>query len=52
MCIRDSYKYAIVGIVLDWLEGGMKNEPDELIERMSKLLSGTLKTVLENAVKK
>ena len=30
----------------------MKNEPDELIERMSKLLSGTLKTVLENAVKK
>ena len=50
--IASFYKYAIVGIVLDWLEGGMKNEPDELIERMSKLLSGTLKTVLENAVKK
>ena len=46
------YKYAIVGIVLDWLEGGMKSDPDELIKRMSKLLSGTLKTVLENAVKK
>ena len=50
--IASFYKYAIVGIVLDWLEGGMKNEPDELIERLSKLLSGTLKTVLENAVKK
>ena len=50
--IASFYKYAIVGIVLDWLEGGMKNDPDELIERMSKLLSGTLKTVLENAVKK
>ncbi len=50
--IASFYKYAIVGIVLDWLEGGMKNDPDELIERMSKLLRGTLKTVLENAVKK
>ena len=39
-------------IDLDWLEGGMKSDPDELIKRMSKLLSGTLKTVLENAVKK
>ena len=50
--IASFYKYAIVGIVLDWLEGGMKSDPDELIKRMSKLLSGTLKTVLENAVKK
>ena len=50
--IASFYKYAIVGIVLDWLEGGMKSDPDELITKMSTLLTGTLKTVLENANKK
>ena len=49
--IASFYKYAIVGIVLDWLEAGMKIDPDELITRMSTLLTGTLKTVLENASK-
>ncbi|MGN0611520.1 MAG: TetR/AcrR family transcriptional regulator [Ruminiclostridium sp.] len=45
------YKFALVGIMLDWLEGGMKTEPDELISRLSKILSGTLRTVLLNADK-
>ena len=30
----------------------MKSDPDELITKMSTLLTGTLKTVLENASKK
>ena len=50
--IASFYKYAIVGIVLDWLEGGMKSEPDDLIAKMSSLLTGTLRTALENASKK
>lgn len=50
--IASFYKYAIVGIVLDWLEGGMKSEPDDLIAKMSTLLTGTLRTALENASKK
>ena len=50
--IASFYKYAIVGIVLDWLEGGMKSEPDDLIAKMSALLTGTLRTALENASKK
>lgn len=50
--IASFYKYAIVGIVLDWLEGGMKSEPDDLITKMSSLLTGTLRTALENASKK
>lgn len=41
-----------MGIVLDWLEGGMKSEPDDLIAKMSSLLTGTLRTALENASKK
>ena len=45
------YKFALVGIILDWLEGGMKTEPDELISRLSKILSGTLRTALLNADK-
>ena len=45
------YKFALVGIMLDWLEGGMKTEPDELISRLSKILSGTLRTVLLNVDK-
>ena len=50
--IASFYKYGLVGIVLDWLEGGMKSDPDELITKMSTLLTGTIKTVLENASKK
>ena len=38
--IADFYKYAFVGLMLDWIRGGMKGEPQVLIDRLSVLIRG------------
>lgn len=45
--IADFYKYAFVGIVLDWIRTGMKEEADEIIERLDKLIYGNMEEALE-----
>ena len=45
--IADFYKYAVVGIVLDWIRTGMKEEADEIIERLNKLICGNMEEALE-----
>ena len=45
--IADFYKYACVGIVLDWIRTGMKEEADEIIERLNKLICGNMEEALE-----
>ena len=45
--IADFYKYAFVGIVLDWIRTGMKEEADEIIERLNKLICGNMEEALE-----
>lgn len=43
------YKCAIVGLVLDWLEGGMKDDIMALAQRLCDLLSGTGKLALNRS---
>lgn len=38
--IADFYKYAFVGIMLDWIKNGMKEDPEEIIEHLSVLIKG------------
>ena len=45
--IADFYKYAFVGIVLDWIKSGMKEESDKIIERLNKLIYGNMEEALE-----
>ena len=45
--IADFYKYAFVGLVLDWIRKGMKEDPDEIIRRLNKLISGNMEEALE-----
>ncbi len=45
--LADFYKYAFVGIVLDWIRTGMKEEADEIIERLNKLICGNMEEALE-----
>ena len=45
--IADFYKYAFVGLMLDWVRTGMKEKPSEIIERLSILMGGNIAGALE-----
>ena len=46
--IADIYKYAFVGIMLDWIRNGMKEDPGFIIERLDKAIHGTISNALNN----
>ena len=46
--IADFYKYAFVGLMLDWIRGGMKGEPQGLIDRLSVLIRGDVEKALNH----
>ncbi|MBR5753613.1 MAG: TetR/AcrR family transcriptional regulator C-terminal domain-containing protein [Clostridia bacterium] len=45
--IVDFYSYAFCGLALQWLREGLKEEPDVLVDRMSKVGSGGLQKAIE-----
>lgn len=46
--IADFYKYAFVGIMLDWIKNGMKEDPKLIIERLAMLVHGNVSSALNN----
>ncbi|MDF1494674.1 TetR/AcrR family transcriptional regulator [Caproiciproducens sp. CPB-2] len=46
--IADFYKYGFVGLMLDWIKNGMKEEPQTIIDRLSSLVHGNLTSALDN----
>jgi len=49
--IADFYSHAFVGIFLDWIRGGMKQEPEKFIEMMGRMLNGSIYDVLRRSAK-
>lgn len=45
--IADFYKFAFVGLVIDWIKKGMREEPKDLIKRLNTLISGNIEMALE-----
>lgn len=45
--IADFYKFAFVGLVLDWIKNGMKDDPQSIIDRLSILLHGNIAAALD-----
>lgn len=45
--IADFYKFAFVGIMLDWIRKGMKEEPSSIVDRISILIHGDIAKALE-----
>jgi probable dihydroxyacetone kinase regulator len=45
--IADFYKYAFVGLTLDWIRTDMREEPEAFIARLSRLLEGEFRRNLE-----
>jgi probable dihydroxyacetone kinase regulator len=46
--IADFYKYAFVGLALDWVKHGMLEDPQKIIDRLSILIKGTIPQALDN----
>ena len=46
--IADFYKYAFVGIMLNWIKDGMKENPKKIIESLSTLIHGNISKALDN----
>lgn len=45
--IADFYKYAFVGMMLDWIRQDMKPSPEKMIFRLSSLIEGDIIRMLE-----
>lgn len=43
------YKHAIVGIYNEWIQRGLKGDPEEVILRISRLLDGNIRSSLERS---
>lgn len=46
--VSDFYNRAFCGFVLNWIEGGMKANPPELIKKLSCMLDGNMEFSLKN----
>lgn len=45
--IADFYKFAFVGLMLDWIRNDMKEAPQDIIDRLGMLMHGNIKKALE-----
>lgn len=45
--IASFYKYAFLGIMLNWIDNGMKEDPEDIISRLSILVEGDLPSAVE-----
>lgn len=45
------YTHALVGMVLEWLSGGMKGDMNAAVERLGVLLDGNIRLTLSNSEK-
>ena len=45
--IASFYKYAFLGIMLNWIDNGMKEDPSDIITRLSILVEGDLSSAVE-----
>lgn len=45
--IAHFYKYAFVGLMLDWIRGDMKEDPNVIIEKLDQVIHGNIAAALE-----
>ena len=45
--IADFYKFGFVGLMLDWIRGDMKEDPEKIVDRLGTVLHGNITGALE-----
>ena len=46
MFIVQAYSYIFIGIMLDWIKEDMQENPQEIVERLNKLIKGSIRASL------
>lgn len=49
--IANFYKYAFAGVYFDWIEDGMKENPEEIISRIDLLITGDIARAVDTFAK-
>ncbi len=49
--IAHFYKYALVGLIVDWIDKAMKGDPKDIVYKMSKVMEGSIPTAIERFLK-
>ena len=44
--IANVYKYAFVGLMLDWIKDNMREDPQQIVDRLNRLIKGSLSAAL------
>ena len=42
----DFYKYALAGIILNWIKGDMREDPQKIVRRLMKLMNSGIKPIM------
>ena len=50
--IADFYKYSFIGIMLDWIKQGMKEDYSEIVDNMALTLHGSITNSVQNFLSK
>ncbi len=45
--IATVYKYSFVGLMLDWIKGNMKEDPQQLVDRLDQVIHGGVRAALQ-----
>ena len=46
--IAHFYKYAFVGVLLDWVRHDMSESPEAIVEKVSRIVGGTIESAFKN----
>lgn len=49
--IANFYEYAFVGVMLEWIKNGMKEDPSLIVARISRLIQGPIQRAIEASQK-
>ena len=44
--IAQVYSYVFIGLMLNWIKDGMREDPRLIVDRLSKLIRGSMKEAL------
>lgn len=47
--IADFYKYAFVGMALEWIRTGMKEDPERIVDHISRFIEGDMLKPMQNS---
>lgn len=48
--IADFYKCALVGLFLEWMDRGMKEDPEAFVGRIAALMEGSIRAILQRII--